>query len=173
MKVQFSWNFAYVKFCENKIVTKWRNYSVFYSNYSDFFLIFYKKCSSVLSSLSQRLSVYIFSCTTDWDFCCFYPCEIILPHIPIPGHGKDRNQTATRWRHAGCTSICDVIEMLKWCHHVISLHIQVLLETFFMFYQYIIVNEYDQEIPQSQTADNPMAPRGRANQPSGDTRKTN
>ena len=25
-----------------------------------------------------------------------------------------------------------------------------------------IVSEYDQEIPQSQTADNPMAPRGRA-----------
>ena len=36
-----------------------------------------------------------------------------------------------------------------------------------------IVNEYDQEIPQSQTADNPMAPRGRATQPSQDTRKTN
>ena len=28
-----------------------------------------------------------------------------------------------------------------------------------------IVSEYDQEIPQSQTADNPMAPRGRAAQP--------
>ena len=27
-----------------------------------------------------------------------------------------------------------------------------------------IVNEYDQEIPQSQTADNPVAPRGRAAQ---------
>ena len=27
-----------------------------------------------------------------------------------------------------------------------------------------IVSEYDQEIPQSQTADNPMAPRGRAAQ---------
>ena len=27
------------------------------------------------------------------------------------------------------------------------------------------VSEYDQEIPQSQTADNPMAPRGRAAQP--------
>ena len=26
----------------------------------------------------------------------------------------------------------------------------------------IIVSEYDQEIPQSQTADNPVAPRGRA-----------
>ena len=36
-----------------------------------------------------------------------------------------------------------------------------------------IVSEYDQEIPQSQTADNPMAQRGRATQPSRDTRKTN
>ena len=36
-----------------------------------------------------------------------------------------------------------------------------------------IVSEYDQEIPQSQIADNPIAPRGRAAQPSLDTRKTN
>ena len=36
-----------------------------------------------------------------------------------------------------------------------------------------IVSEYDQEIPQSQTADHPVAPRGRAAQPSRDTRKTN
>ena len=36
-----------------------------------------------------------------------------------------------------------------------------------------IVSEYDQQIPQSQTADNPMAPRGRAAQPSRDTRETN
>ena len=35
-----------------------------------------------------------------------------------------------------------------------------------------IVSEYDQEIPQSQIADNPVAPRGRAAQPSRDTRKT-
>ena len=33
------------------------------------------------------------------------------------------------------------------------------------------VSEYDQEMPQSQTADNPVAPRGRAAQPSRDTRK--
>ena len=33
-----------------------------------------------------------------------------------------------------------------------------------------IVNEYDPEIPQSQTADNPVAPQGRAAQPSWDTR---
>ena len=36
-----------------------------------------------------------------------------------------------------------------------------------------IVSEYDQEIPQSQTADNHVAPRGRAAQPPRDTRKTN
>ena len=44
-----------------------------------------------------------------------------------------------------------------------------------MFLQKKIVSEYDQEIhvPQSQTADNPVAPRGRAAQPSRDTRKTN
>ena len=36
-----------------------------------------------------------------------------------------------------------------------------------------IVSEYDQEIPRSQTADNTMAPRGRAAQPSRDTWKTN
>ena len=36
-----------------------------------------------------------------------------------------------------------------------------------------IVSEYDQEIPQSQTADIPVAPRGRAAKPSRDTKKTN
>ena len=36
-----------------------------------------------------------------------------------------------------------------------------------------IISEHDQKIPQSQTADNPAAPRGRAAQPSQDTRKTN
>ena len=35
-----------------------------------------------------------------------------------------------------------------------------------------IVSEYDQEIPQSQTADYPVAPRGRAAQPSRAIRKT-
>ena len=36
-----------------------------------------------------------------------------------------------------------------------------------------IVSEYVQEIPQSQTADNPMAPRGKATQLPRDIRKTN
>ena len=35
------------------------------------------------------------------------------------------------------------------------------------------ISEYDQEIPQSQTADKPMAPRGRATKQSQDSRKTN
>ena len=37
----------------------------------------------------------------------------------------------------------------------------------------IIVSEYDQEIPQTQTADKPMATQGRATQQSKDIRKTN
>ena len=36
-----------------------------------------------------------------------------------------------------------------------------------------VVSECDQEIPLPQTADKPMAPRGRATQQSRDTRKTN
>ena len=36
-----------------------------------------------------------------------------------------------------------------------------------------LLSEYDLEIPQSQTADYPVAPRGRAAKPSRDTRKTN
>ena len=36
-----------------------------------------------------------------------------------------------------------------------------------------IVSEYNQEIPQSQTADKPVASRGRATQQSRDTRKIN
>ena len=36
-----------------------------------------------------------------------------------------------------------------------------------------IVSKYDQEIPQSQTADYPVAPRGRTPKPSRDIRKTN
>ena len=36
-----------------------------------------------------------------------------------------------------------------------------------------IERKKDQEIPQSQTTDNPVAPGGRAAQPSPDTRKTN
>ena len=36
-----------------------------------------------------------------------------------------------------------------------------------------ILSEYDQEIPLSQIADKPMAPRGSATQQSRDTRKTN
>ena len=55
----------------------------------------------------------------------------------------------------------------KGCWVVFFIFVQILIE-------YLkIVSEYDQEIPQSQTADNPMGPRGRAAQPSRDTKKTN
>ena len=49
----------------------------------------------------------------------------------------------------------------------------LLLEDFGVIERSFDNSEYDQEIPQSQTTDNPMAPQGRAAQPSRDTRKTN
>ena len=57
----------------------------------------------------------------------------------------------------------------------LKLYIHTLLTNLLNYYQVKekIVSEYDQEIPQSQTADNPVASRGRAAQPSRDTRKTN
>ena len=33
-----------------------------------------------------------YSSTPDQDFSCSYPCEIILSHIPVPAHGKDKNK---------------------------------------------------------------------------------
>ena len=42
-----------------------------------------------------------------------------------------------------------------------------------MYIESQIVSEFDQEIPQSKTADKPMTPRGRATQQPQDTRKTN
>ena len=35
--------------------------------------------------------IFIFSCTPDRDFHCFYPIDIILSHT---NHGKDKNRTA-------------------------------------------------------------------------------
>ena len=48
-----------------------------------------------------------------------------------------------------------------------------MFDTDLSHFSWEIVCEYDQGIPQSQTADNPIAPRGRATQPSRDTRKKN
>ena len=68
----------------------------------------------------------------------FYPCEMILSHIPLPARGKDKKRIATRRLHADCTLIHNVIVMSKWCHHVASQHIQDFSEAFFMFFQYKI-----------------------------------
>ena len=55
----------------------------------------------------------------------------------------------------------------------INTYVQVCAVALFVLLLYVtkIVSEYDQDIPQSQTADNPLAPRGKATQPSRDTRK--
>ena len=52
-------------------------------------------------------------------------------------------------------------------------HVGTVSSHYNIFFLAKIESEYDQEIPQSQTVDNPMAPRGRATQQSRGTRKTN
>ena len=56
--------------------------------------------------------------------------------------------------------------MQKSEHYDYIVHIWRIALIFPYMYLSKIVSEYDQEIPQSQTADNPMAPQGRATQPS-------
>ena len=77
---------------------------------------------------------------------------------------------------------CEQMRRIAWpfdahrCYvHVSKSHHEslALLLLYMHYWTVKIVSEYDQEIPQSQTADNPVAPRGRAAQPSRDTRKTN
>ena len=72
----------------------------------------------------------IFSRTPDRDFRCFYTCEIILSHIPVPASGKHKKEQP----HAGRTSILDIIVMLKCCHHTASQQIQDFLEDFSMLF---------------------------------------
>ena len=43
--------------------------------------------------------------TSDRDFRCFYPGEI----ISVPVCGKDKKRTATCWPHAGCTSLVTLL----------------------------------------------------------------
>ena len=62
---------------------------------------------------AHLLKEWIYSHTPDRDFCCFYPCEIILSHIPVPAREKGKNRTAARRQYAGRTLIRDVIKMLK------------------------------------------------------------
>ena len=70
----------------------------------------------IQSTVFNLIRLNCFSCAPDRDFLCFYPCEIFLPHTPVPALGKDGNEQL----YAGCTSIRDVIVMLKCRHHVDS-----------------------------------------------------
>ena len=73
---------------------------------------------------------------TRLGFPLFYPCELILSHIPVPARREDKKRTAARRPHAGRTSIRYVIVMLKLRHHVASQRIQDFLEVFGMVFQY-------------------------------------
>ena len=56
---------------------------------------------------------YLYSCTPDRDFRCFYSCAIILSNTPVPAKRIDTKRIVASRRHAGRTSIRDVIVVLK------------------------------------------------------------
>ena len=61
----------------------------------------------------------------------------------------------------------------RWLYQGEEIEIVSIYKYLGLYFTPKIVNEYDQEIPQSQTADNPVAPRGIAAKPSRDTRTPN
>ena len=73
-------------------------------------------------------------------------------HGPLCKRIKNDKENILKFNHVEQTV------NIKWC---VSKVPQYSLQ-FKLWYLLVIVNEYDQEIPQSQTADNPVAPRGRA-----------
>ena len=87
------------------------------------------------------------------------------------------NMAAMFRRQIGFLSLPILFPNSYWWYHILDLfnNSLVYITTFFIFCYLLnqnsslieskIVSEYDQEIPQSQTADNPVAPRGRAAQP--------
>ena len=74
----------------------------------------------------------VFSCTSDRNFRCFYTCEIILSHIPVPAHGKDK-WTAARWPHVDSWRHCNV-KITSPCH--VSVYFGFSWESFSCFFQY-------------------------------------
>ena len=97
------------------------------------------------------------------------------------GRGASNIHFLARKRMSACSNYCGIVcynqdNMLNKCMYALK---------FLFFYVHArqvvlaninrakIVSGHAQEIPQSQTADNPVAPQGRAAQPSQDTRKTN
>ena len=64
------------------------------------------------------------------------------------------------------TSLFRQVMTFYWLNHIPSRKCNVsFLRKLYINIWPKIVSEYDQEIPQSQTADNPVTPRGRANCP--------
>ena len=69
---------------------------------------------SLLYGISKYKGKEEHSGPPDRNFCCFYPCKIILYHIPETARGKDKNEKP----HVSHTSIRDFILTLKWRHHI-------------------------------------------------------
>ena len=60
----------------------------------------------------------MFSCTPDQEIRDYYPCEVILSHMPVPACGKDKKNShvsAASWSHFDLWCHCNV-KMMSLCH---------------------------------------------------------
>ena len=65
----------------------------------------------IFKGTSSKLSI---SRTPDQDFRCFYPCEIILCHIPVPARGKDKKtDSCTSTARRSVTYVCMYVLKLR------------------------------------------------------------
>ena len=92
---------------------------------------------------------------------------------PIAFASKSLSQTEVGYAQIEKELLAIVFGLKRWSQFSYGRHVIVHSDHKSISAIMKIVSEYDQEIPQSQTADNPVAPRGRAAQPSRGTRKTN
>ena len=82
-----------------------------------------------------------------WDNNFLHPRSGIPLLLPMSNYPISHTHTSPwEWQKTNSrTSICNIIVMLKLCHHVTSQPIQGFLEVFFMFFQYkmqyLVVNK--------------------------------
>ena len=88
--------------------------------------------TSLVSHWNGKPSGWDCSFSTAWTP-MIYSIYFTYLHQPV---GKIKKRTAACRPHTERTSICAVIVMLKWRHHVASLRIQIFLKAFFTFLQY-------------------------------------
>ena len=107
----------------------------------------------------------------------FFLLNVAIRNWPAYIYSLTSFVLTSRFYHTSEANLVPLLIFILWLGYTLLVSLPCFFcAKYLTGHRYLIHNknsEYDQEIPQSQTADNTVAPRGRAAQPSQDTRKTN